>query len=397
MYHSHKDVMKEYYSYLEKLSKTKKIVGYFDTYFPEEFVYAMGLHPVRLISDEEEPIRASEFLQGFCCPYAKNLLEQAIKHKLDFLSAVVFTRYCDSLRGVYEVWKSEKLTPIVEFIRYSQVVRKEAVEYLANEFKSVFDRLCDSLGCEYTFYSLQDAITMVNKKRKALKYAYNRRKEFKQVSSAYNFYEFVLSATWLEPSEFLKRTHNFDKLFRKYPQVVNGKVDMVPTCIVVDKGEDYYMKSKAVKVIVSATELDNLEFYKLLDEIGFYVISDDVAFGTRYTKDLVREDGKTIDELIRNIALRYIMKTPCSVKDPSDRRIDELVKEVKTTEAKGVIFYRTRFCDSEGVEYAFIKKRLEAEGIPHIYIESDHRLSNYQQLYTRLEAFYEQIAGIFRR
>lgn len=74
-----------YLEFLNSLAKDKKIIGYFDTYFPEEFAYAMGLHPVRIMSDEEEPVRANEFLQGFCCPYAKNILEQALKKKLKFL------------------------------------------------------------------------------------------------------------------------------------------------------------------------------------------------------------------------------------------------------------------------------------------------------------------------
>ncbi len=374
--------MLDYYSYLQELSKTKKIIGYFDTYFPEEFAYAMGLHPVRVMSDEEEPIRSNEFLQGFCCPYAKNLLEQALKHKLDFLSAVVFTRYCDSLRGVYEVWKSERLTPVVEFIRYSQVVREEAVDYLAREFKEVFDRLCDSLGCKYSYESLKEAVELVNKKRKALQYLYTKRKSGDPKSFSEKFYNLVFSATWLDPETFLDKAYNFSEETNNIDDIQEVKHKKAQSAF------------NDAKVVLSATELDNIKFFSLLDDIGFFVVTDDIASGTRYAKDFVNEDAKSIDEFIKNIALRYIMKPPCSVKDPSDRRIDELVREVKMSQAKGVIFYRTKFCDSEGVEYAFIKKRLEAEGIPHIYLESDHRLSNYQQLRTRLEAFYEQIVGI---
>ncbi len=361
----------DYLGFLNEIAKSRKVIGYFDTYFPEEFAYAMGLHPVRIMSDDEEPVRANEFLQGFCCPYAKNILEQALKKKLNFLSAAIFTRYCDSLRGVYEVWKSEKLSPVVEFIRYSQVVRETAKDYLSLEFKDVFNRVKKALGCDYDYDSLKYAISKVNKKRKALQRLYSMRKEGKLNISSEDFYKTVFSSTWKPIDEFLK---SCEALFLRNNSV-NVNFD--------DK-----------KVVLSATELDNLNFFKLLDEIGFFIVSDDIASGTRYVKDFVSEEGDTLDDLIENIALRYIMKPPCSVKDPSDRRIDELIEEVKTSGAKGVIFFRTRFCDSEGIEYAFIKRRLETEKIPHLYIESDHRLSNYQQLRTRLEAFYEQIVGI---
>lgn len=361
----------EYFDFLNSLAKEKKIIGYFDTYFPEEFAYAMGLHPVRLMSDDEEPLRANEFLQGFCCPYAKNLLEQALKKKLNFLSAVVFTRYCDSLRGVYEVWKTEKLSPVVEFIRYSQVVRDTAKDYLVLEFKEVFDRLKIALDRDYNFESLKSGVSMVNKKRKALQVLYLMRKDGKISVSAEEFYKTIFSATWKKMEDFLEDC-------KTLASKTTGNI----------------ANFDQAKVVLSATELDNLNFFRMLDEIGFYISSDDIASGTRYAKDLVNEDADSLEELISHIAIRYIMKPPCSVKDPSDRRIDELISEVKTSNAKGVIFYRTRFCDSEGIEYAFIKKRLEAEKIPHVYIESDHRLSNLQQLRTRLEAFYEQIVGI---
>jgi benzoyl-CoA reductase/2-hydroxyglutaryl-CoA dehydratase subunit BcrC/BadD/HgdB len=331
----------------------------------------MDLHPVRLMSDDEEPVRTNEFLQGFCCPYAKNLLEQALKNKLNFLSAVIFTRYCDSLRGVYEVWKSEKLSPLVEFIRYSQAVRDTAKDYLVVEFKEVFDRVKRFLGCNYSFDSLKDAISKVNKKRMALQRLYSMRKEGRLNTSSEDFYKVVFASTWKPIENFIEDCNN---LTSKNGVIENNLDDR--------------------KIVLSATELDNLRFFKMLDEIGFFVVSDDIASGTRYAKDLVKEDGNNIDDLIENIAIRYIMKPPCSVKDPSDRRIDELIYEVKSSKARGVIFFRTRFCDSEGIEYAFIKRRLEKEAIPHIYIESDHRLSNLQQLRTRLEAFYEQIVGI---
>lgn len=361
----------DYLSYIKDVAKSKKVVGYFDTYFPEEFVLAMGLHPVRIMSDDEEPSRANEFLQGFCCPYAKNLLEQALKGKLNFLSAVVFTRYCDSLRGVYEVWKTEKLSPIVEFIRYTQVVREDATSYLTKEFLEVVGRACNELGVAYTTDSLKNAIRDVNKKRKALQTLYTKRKSGEVSISAEKLYSVILSSTWKSVDAFL-----------------TGVTELV-------QNKDTAKKADSEgKIVLSATELDNLNFFKLLDEVGFTVVSDDLASGTRYAKDLVNEDGEDIEKLASNIARRYIMKPPCSVKDPSDRRINELVAEVKESGAQGVIFFRTRFCDSEGVEYAFIKKVLENEKIPHLYLESDHRLSNYQQLRTRLEAFYEQIVGI---
>lgn len=361
--------MENYIDYLETLSKTKKVVGYFDTYMPEEFLIALDFHPVRLLSDDLEPSISNAYIQGFCCPYAKNLLEQAFKGKLSFLSAVIFTRYCDSLRGVYEVWKSEKLSPLVEYIRYAQVTRESSAPYLAREFLRVFEHISGFFGKKLSVPSLKEAIEKVNDKRKKLLALYEMRKRGELTVAAEEFYKLVFASTYLTYEDFHKHYNTF---------------------ISNEKGK----RRGGVKVVVSAAEIDTLRFFKLLDELHFEVVSDDISSGTRYYKGLVFERGEDIEEMALNIAKRYILKPPCSVKEPSDKRIDELIEEVKTSDAAGVIFLRTHFCDSEGVEYPFIKKRLEKENIPHIYIETDHRISNYQQIKTRLEAFCEQIGGI---
>ncbi|GAB4431490.1 MAG: phenyllactyl-CoA dehydratase subunit FldC [bacterium] len=360
----------EYLDYLKDLSKKKPVVGYFDTYMPEEFLLALGIHPVRLLSDELEPYISNSYIQGFCCPYAKNLLEQAFKGRLSFLSGAIFTRYCDSLRGVYEVWKSEKLTPLVEFIRYVQVTRESSAPYLAKEFITVFGRVAKHFGLTLEKEPLKEAIIKVNEKRKILLNLYELRKKGKISSPSEEFYRLVFSSTYLEYADFVKAYKEF---FLK-----NGEK----------------RKREGIRIVVSAAEIDAPIFFRLIDDTGFSVVSDDISSGTRFFKDFVSERGEDVEEMAIDIAKRYILKPPCSVKEPSERRIDELINEVKASEAAGVIFLRTHFCDSEGVEYAFIKKRLESEKIPHIYIETDHRLSNYQQLKTRLEAFSEQIGGI---
>lgn len=360
----------EYFSYLQNISKTKDVVGYFDTYMPEEFLIALDIHPVRLMSDDLEPSVSNAYIQGFCCPYAKNLLEQAFQRKLDFLSGVIFTRYCDSLRGVYEVWKTEKLSTFVEYIRYAQVTREESTGYLAKEFLRVFDNVGKYLNKQLLADNLKRAISQVNEKRKMLMNLYSMRKKGSLSCSSEEFYKLVFSSTYLDNNDFVADYKKF-----------------------VLKHSDNKSQSK-IKVVVSAAEIDTLEFFKLLDEIGFSVVSDDISSGTRFFKDLVCETGEDINEMAINIAKRYILKPPCSVKEPTERRIEELMYEINSSDAKGIVFLRTHFCDSEGVEYAFIKERLEKEGVPHIYVETDHRLSNKQQLKTRLEAFAEQIEGI---
>ncbi len=280
----------KYLDYLRNLSKTKKVVGYFDTYFPQEFLIALDMHPVRLMSDDMEPVLSNAYIQGFCCPYAKNLLEQAFKGRFEFLAGVVFTRYCDSLRGVFEVWKSEKLSPFVEYIRYAQVTRESSATYLAKEFLRVFNNIAAFSGKKLVTEKLKEAVKNVNDIRKALLYLYELRKKGNITATAEEFYNLVFSSTYLEYQEFINNCKSFE---------INHFGNL---------------KSDKPKVIISAAEIDSPKFFHLLDETGFRVVSDDISSGTRFYKDLVSERGEDIDEIAVNIAIRYITKPPCSLR-----------------------------------------------------------------------------------
>ena len=94
------------------------------------------------------------------------------------------------------------------------------------------------------------------------------------------------------------------------------------------------------------------------------------------------------------LARAYLTKPPCSVKEPSAPRADHLVAQVRAARAQGVIFYLTRFCDSEQAEWPFLRDRLDAEGIPVTLLEGEHRSAGFEAARTRLEAFREQLEEI---
>jgi benzoyl-CoA reductase/2-hydroxyglutaryl-CoA dehydratase subunit BcrC/BadD/HgdB len=79
------------------------------------------------------------------------------------------------------------------------------------------------------------------------------------------------------------------------------------------------------------------------------------------------------------------------VKEPSSPRADHLLAQVRRSGARGVVFYLTRYCDSEQVEWPYIRDRLAAEGIPAFMVEGEHKSGATGALATRLEAFRERL------
>ena len=168
----------------------------------------------------------------------------------------------------------------------------------------------------------------------------------------------------------------------------------------------------ALPVVLSGTTFDNVELAALIEQAGLYLIADDISTGSRWYSVRVAEtaarrggragerrscDGRALSVADPWLALAraYLTKPPCSVKEPAEPRADHLISQVRGSGARGVVFYLTRYCDSEEVEWPYLRDRLAAEGIPAVMIEGEHRSQGFEQVRTRLEAFREQIEDDF--
>ncbi|GAB4260834.1 MAG: phenyllactyl-CoA dehydratase subunit FldC [Thermoleophilia bacterium] len=340
-------------------------VGYFDTYLPEELIVAHGVLPFRVPTDGRDDVRAMEYIQGFACPAARNLLDQVLRGDLSMLDGVLFTRYCDSLRGVFGVWDAEKLTPYVDFVRYPTVTDTEAaVTYLAKELRQVSERMGAALDAPADDRRLRAAVDAGNRKRTLLA-EFARRRAARELSLAGADYLAVLiAATTMLPDEF---TQELTALMNHPP--VGEPGDALP-------------------VVLSGVTFDNVALARSFEEAGLYLIADDLSTGSRWWT--VQVGG---GDPWQALARAYLAKPPCSVKEPAAPRADHLVAQVRAARAQGVVFYLTRFCDSEQAEWPYLRDRLAAEGIPVVLIEGEHRSAGFEQVRTRLEAFREQVEG----
>jgi benzoyl-CoA reductase subunit C len=344
------------------------VVGYFDTYLPEELILAHGALPYRVTVDGRDETRAGEFIQLYACPAARSTLDQALTGDLAFLDGALFTRYCDSLRGVFAVWDSERLTPQVDFVRYPTVTGTEAaVEYLAAELKEVADRMASALGLATDARRLREAIDTCRFKRSLLRRLAAVRASGELPLMGADYLSVLVASSTMLPEDF---TSGLAALLEHPPEGEPGQ---------------------ALRVVLSGVTFDNIELARLIEETGFYVVGDDLSTGSRWwSVDVPHLEGSE-EDLWRALARAYLNRPPCSVKEPSAPRTDHLLGQVMASGAAGVIFYLTKFCDSEQVEWPHIRRSLENKGLPVLLLEGDHRSSGFAQLRTRLEAFREQL------
>ncbi len=358
-------------------------VGYFDSYLPEELIMAHGLAPYRITVSGREDVRSSEFIQGYACPAARDLLEQSLRGDLALLDGVLFTRYCDSLRGVFAVWDSEKLSPFVDLVRYPTVVDTPgAVTYLAKELQEVSDRMARALDAPLDERTLLDSIVACDRKRALVAELAARRASRELPLSGADYLAVLVAATTMLPDDF---TATLSTLLEHPPAGEPGD---------------------AVPVVLSGTTFDNIALATAIEAAGLYVAADDLSSGSRWYGVRVgaslatgaagaqvgdeEKSAGTFTDPWEALAYAYLSRPPCSVKEPSWPRADHLVSMVRASRAEGVVFYLTKYCDSEQVEWPFLRDRLEREGIPVVMVEGDQKGEGSGALSTRLEAFREQ-------
>src|SRR5512135_998608 len=77
-----------------KAAEGRKIIACMPMQIPEEIIHAAGALPV-VIPESKDPITiATKHIQNFFCGYARNIIDVALKGKLDFLDGMIFQDTC---------------------------------------------------------------------------------------------------------------------------------------------------------------------------------------------------------------------------------------------------------------------------------------------------------------
>ena len=80
----------------------------------------------------------------------------------------------------------------------------------------------------------------------------------------------------------------------------------------------------------------------------------------------------------------------CSVLYDADKKRADLITDLAADrKADGVIVMQTKFCDPEEFDYVIIKEACAAKKIPHIIVEIDRQMTNYDQARTIIQSFAE--------
>ena len=143
------------------------------------------------------------------------------------------------------------------------------------------------------------------------------------------------------------------------------------------------------RVLLTGSIIDDTEFIKHLENLGYQIVIDDLCIGTRYFWDLVDENDEPIQALVN-----YHLKKPISsAKVPSYHRFNFIKDLAEKYDVDGVINIAQKFCEPILYDHPYMSKKFKElePPLPYLFIEMEYNRESYKQMSTRFEAFAEII------
>lgn len=346
----------------------KKVIGVLPYYAPEELVYAAGMVPMGMWGSNKKTIsRAKEYCATFYCTIAQLALEMLLDGTMDQLDGLITPTICDTLRPMsqnFRVSIGDKIPTI--FLAHPQNrFAPWGLQFCIDQYTNVRKMLDNISGHEMTDEDIRNAIKVYNASRAA-------RREFVKLASEHcDVVTPTLRSAVLKASWFMLKDEYTAKL-----AALNEELKKLPVC-------DW----KGVKVVTSGIICDNPKLLAIFEENNIAIAADDVAHETRSFRVDAAEDGDPMMALAKqfaNIDYDVLLYDPAS---SSNRRGEFVANLVKESGAQGLILFMQQFCDPEEMEYPYLKKALDAAGIPHIKLGVDQQMRDFGQASTAIQAF----------
>jgi benzoyl-CoA reductase subunit C len=344
-----------------------KVVGWLCTYVPEEIIYAAGMLPVRILGSHETQDVTDAYISTIYCPFCRDALAQGLKGRYSYLDGIVHARSCVHIRNTFVNWKNH--VPIdFTYLMFmpAHVQSPRAKPFLTKEYRDFKEALEVWNGKPISHDALNKAIEVYNTNRRLMKQVYELRKNVNPPITGAEAMKMVIAGQLMDKEE-----HN---------RLLRLLIEELPS----RRSE----READPRLMLIGSEMDDIEFVRLVEGLGATFVIDEHCSGTRYFWDEVSPEG----DPLAAIAARYIDRIPCPPKDwPERRRLPFILKLAKEYNVQGVLLYQQKFCDPHEFDIPALQQMFKANNIPTLFLEFDVTVP-WGQFRTRVEAFLETIA-----
>jgi len=360
----------------EAKGQGRKVVGTFCVFVPEEIVLAAGAIQVGLCAGAEAGKEAAEkILPRNTCALIKSFVGFKLAKLCPYIEScdlVVGETTCDGKKKAYEIFADYAPLYVMEIPQMKQACDRDLWKSEVLRFKAKIEELT---GKRITAEGLKEAIHLVNDRRRVLQRLNRLRAAVPAPISGRDVLLVNQISFYDDPVRF---TAKINELCDELEERVNAGKGIVP------EGTPRLMLSGCPMAV------PNWKLPFVVESSGAVIVGEESCIGTRNTRDLVDESGRTLEEMLEALTDRY-MRIDCACFTPNQERLDHIVAMARDLKVDGVIHYALTFCQPYAIEAYKVEKALEKAQIPMMALETDYSMEDVEQLKTRVEAFVEMV------
>ena len=348
---------------------------------PEPLLNLPGVFSARLRAPRSGSMEvATYYLTSFLCEYSRTLLERAVEGGYNFADCIFTPDGCTMMNRCVE--NMELLGTLGKdkenfFFSYMEIPMKADDNglnlYVVQCRNHILTPLKEHYGIDISDEAIRAAVKEHNKVCELIRAIGEFRKGEHPRITGYEFH-IITMATYAAPKYLI-----MDKLEETLEELKTREPDP----------EFPY----GARVVVVGSEVDDIDFIRLVEESGAYVCADRYCYGSYPGRDPI-ELNDTEDALMQ-ICRAYMYRGQCPRYMDStkmDARRDYVAALAKEYGADGVIYQQMKFCDPWAYEKMLGSHILREEfGYPVLTVDRPYAIGSSGQMRTRVQAFVESI------
>jgi benzoyl-CoA reductase subunit C len=347
-----------------------KVCGCICANVPEEYIYAGGVLPVRILPDPKTPQNlAKDHIQANRCAMCRGCLEEGLRGRYDYIDALVYVQGCLSQSLTFSSWVMH--LPLAWNYRMFQPFRQDipAARKIYSDFLEEFRLSFEKwLGSPISEESLAKSVATYRENRQLMNQVYELREKHPPLISGSDAQRMVLASMLMD-----KKEHN--DLLR---QLLQEMQELRKT------GND------RPRVMLIGSGMAPVEFTELVESVGADVVVEDHCLGVRYFwgDDVADEDPTSA------IITYYHEKKPqCAYQDWSGEKAMERVSQLaKEYDAEAVIWLEQVFCGTNQWQIPEDIAMFEKKGIPVLRMQRGRSFPQ-SRFRPQVEVFLEKVKG----
>ena len=337
-----------------------KVLGYFETYFPEEIAYAAGVLPVRMLARHEPDVISDKWVYASCYPVS-DLVNQILKGRYDYADGLVNVEGCQWMFNAFEVAKNSNPDLFNHYLflpDYTDAYTSKDV--LRSELNVFVRKMEEWTGKTITDADLDKAIGIYNTNRRLLRRIAELRKADRPLLFGAEAMDIVLACQVMDKAEM-------NEILEKYIPELEGR----------SPGED------RIRLMLLGSETFDSNLEELVESLGANIVVDELDNGTSYYWNEVIPQK---DRLMA-LSLRYLGRPHNPIKDNNWRRRPQHIFELtEDFHVDGVLIAKQIYCHLHGTDNYAVWKMLRERNIPFHFFERDMTLP-FEETEQRLTAF----------